>query len=102
MVLLTLGIALPPGSGCCHSHIYDDPLSWDALLNITHTRVDVVSVDANVFIELLNDCFMAIPTMKTFGFDDPTSLGHSSYHDNTGLRNGATICLLHMRLFCIT
>jgi hypothetical protein len=64
--------------------------------SITHTRVDVVSVDANAVIELLNDCFMIIHAMETFDFDDLMSLDDSSYYNITGLRKGTKKCLLHI------
>ena len=74
MVFVKRGILVPTGNRCCKKHLYNDHLSFEALQRITGTEVDVVSLDANAVIELVGDCCRTIQFMKTFDFDDPTSL----------------------------
>jgi hypothetical protein len=48
----------------------------------------MISLDANSVIELVTDCCTTIQNMKTFDFDDPTSLDEESYYNMTGLKKG--------------
>jgi hypothetical protein len=88
MVFVKRGIVVPSGTRCCRRHLYNNHLTYDALRLITPTKVDTISFDGNSVIELVTDCCTSIQNMKTFDFDDPSSLNKESYHIMTGLKRG--------------
>ena len=85
MIFVKRGIVVPAGSRCCSYHLYDNHLTYDALQQITHTKMDMVSFDANGVAELITDCCATIRNIRTLDFDDPTSLDDESYYNMTGL-----------------
>ena len=88
MIFVKRDILIPAGNRCCSGHLYKGHLSLEALLQITATAFDTVSLDTNAVIELPNDCHTMIQGMKTFDFDDLTSLDTKSYYNLTGLDRG--------------
>ena len=88
MVFVRRGIVVPAGTRCCRRHLYNNHLTFDALQQITAAKVGRMTFDANSVIELVTDCCTTIQNMKTFDFDDPTSLNEESYYNMTGLKKG--------------
>ena len=84
MVFVKRGIVLPSGTRCCRCHLYNTHLTYDALREMTPTKVGTISFDANSVIELVTDCRTSIQNMKTFDFDDPASLNEESCHIISG------------------
>jgi len=88
VVFVKRGIVVPPGSRCCRHHLYNIHLTYDALQQIMPAKIDMVSFDAGGIVELVTDCCTTIQNVKTFDFDDPTSLDEESYYNMTSLHRG--------------
>lgn len=95
MVFIKRGIVVPAGSRCCNNHLYNNHLTYGALHEITFAKTDKVTLDANSVVELIGDCCTTIQNMKTFDFDDPTSLDDETYYNMTGLQKGID-CLVNI------
>lgn len=85
MVFVKKGIFISPGSRCCRIHLDRGRLTHDALEEITHVKIEMFSLDSNAVITLIDDCCSVIRNIKTFDFDDPTSLNDETYRNITGI-----------------
>ncbi len=88
MVFVKRGVVVHSGSRCCHHHLYNNHLTYDALQQITPAKIDILSLDADSILELVTHCCMTIQNVNSFDFDDPTSLDEKSYYNMTGLQRG--------------
>lgn len=82
------GIFISPGSRCCKVHLDDGHLTNDALEQITHAKIEMFSLDSQAVLTLIDDCCSVIRNVKTFDFDDPTSLDDETYRNITGIGKG--------------
>ena len=55
---------------------------------------DVISLDSNAVGLLVDDCCKTVREMKTFDFDDPSSLDNEAYYNVTGLEKGKSYVVL--------
>lgn len=88
LVFIKRGIVVPPGSRCCRHHLYKNHLTYEALHQIVPMKIDPVVFDAKGVMDLVTECCTTIQHMRTFDFDDPTSLDDESYYNFTGLEKG--------------
>ena len=88
MVFVKKGIVISPGNRCCRIHLDRGHLIHDALEQITHAKTEMFSLDSQAVVTLLDDCCSVIRNVKTFDFDDPTSLSDETYRNITGIGKG--------------
>ena len=88
MVFVKRGMLVPVGNRCCSVHLYNGHLSYEATQEINASITDVMCLDSNAVALLVDDCCKTAREMKTFDFDDPSSLDNEAYYNITGLKKG--------------
>ena len=87
-ILFKRGIFVPPGARCCHDHLYNKHLSYDSIQQISASQGDKLALNAEDVQNILIDIRSILTNMKTFDFDDSTSISDESYTNFTGLKKG--------------
>ena len=82
------GVFVPPGIRCCHDHLYNKHLSYDSIQQISAFQRDKLPLNAEDVQNILIDIRSILTNMKTFDFDNCTSISNESYINFTGLKKG--------------
>ena len=88
MVFLKRGITIPGNARCCSLHMYKCQLTYEALEMIHPSKLDDLVLDSNDVENLINDFRLTIGRVKSFDFDNPTTLDDETYKTITGLSRG--------------
>lgn len=82
------GVFVPSGARCCHDHLYNKHLSYDSIQQISASQDDKLVLNAEDVQNILFDMRSVLTNIKTFDFDDYTSISDESYVNLTGLTKG--------------
>ena len=74
MVFLQRGIIVPENVRCCSLHVYKRQLTCEALEMIHPSKLDDLILDSNDVENLINDFCLTIDRVKSFDFDNPSTL----------------------------
>ena len=85
-ILFKRGVFVPSGAQCCHDHLYNKYLSYDSIQQISVFQRDKLALNAEDVQNILIDIRSILTNMKTFDFDDCTSILHESYINFTELK----------------
>ena len=88
MVFLKRGIIVPENARCCSLHIYKRQLTYEALEMIHPSKLDDLVLDSNDVENLINDFRLTIGRVKSFDFDNSSTLDDETYKTITGLSRG--------------
>ena len=88
MVFLKREIIVPENARCCSLHIYKRQLTYEALKMIHPSKLDDLVLDSNDVENLINDFRLTIGRVKSFDFDNPSTLDDETYKTITGLSRG--------------
>ncbi|CAF4165165.1 unnamed protein product [Rotaria sp. Silwood2] len=80
------GIFVPAGARCCRLHLYNKQLTYESIQQISASQFDKLSLGTEDVQNIILDFRSVLLNVKTFDFDDPTSLSDESYFNFTGLR----------------
>ena len=91
MVFLKRGIFVSENSRCCSNHFCRRELTYEAVKLIERSHLDELTPNNVEVKKLFEDCQSVINRIKSFDFDDPTSLDDQSYKTITGLDRGIVL-----------
>jgi hypothetical protein len=88
LVFLKRAIFVPQKSRCCSYHLYKGELTYEALRLIERVQFTQLTFTGSEVKDLFEDCQSVFARVKSFDFDDPSSLDDQSYKTMTGLDHG--------------
>ena len=77
-----------PENARCSLHMYKRQLTYEALEMIHPSKIDDLVLDSNDVENLINDFRLTIGRVKSFDFDNPSTLDDETYKTITGLSRG--------------